>query len=215
MWSGVEEGHWLSDKGNTIRMFVWIRFEEALSIIAGSFMIIQSVLITYVSTYVASLGVETYTPAWYQAVQPFQIWLLIMNLIGLTLSILFGYGAYKVGDYYDVSSLMLMGLVWIFGSFFMLTLAPLTLPALSLLTLAGEVMHGALAFLQLIYAFLSLVGYILFTMGVLELKNNTHLDIFTAAGVLMIIGILFGFTVPLAFIVFGAGLGVAMSRERL
>ncbi len=140
---------------------------------------------------------------------PFMILLIVIDAIMIPITLFFYYATYKIGKYYDLTSLRVAAVLYLVSLAISPIMYLLVLPALSPLATNPASSYYMFTYLILIDLLIGVVGiglYVSMILGLSGLKTKTRIADFGTAEVLWIIGIVLLVTLPIALIFYGGGL---------
>lgn len=140
---------------------------------------------------------------------PFLILSIVAFAVMVPITLLFFYSTYKIGKYYDLTSLRLVAVLYVVSIVFSPIEYLVILPLSSSLAANPPSSYYMLTYLILAELLIVVVGltvYVSMIMGLSGLKTKTQIADFGTAEVLWIIGIALIITLPIAIIFYGSGL---------
>jgi hypothetical protein len=148
---------------------------------------------------------------------PFMVVLIIVEAVMVPITLFFYYATYKIGKYYDLTSLRTAAVLYLVSIFVSPAEYLVVLPLSSSLIANPAPMDNLPTFPFLILLLIIVVGlslYVSMMLGLSGLKTKTQIKDFGTAEVLWVIGIVLVVTLPIAIIFYGSGLKkLATQRE--
>jgi hypothetical protein len=189
--------------------------------IAGLVGIVFAVSLVFVVFFsvlpIGSLAGLSNLTAFFGSIQ-FVILLIVIEAIMVPITLFFYYSTYKIGKYYDLTSLRVAAVLYLVS----LAVSPieylLFLPAFSSFTVNPASYSYMLTYFVLIDLSIGVVGislYISMILGFSGLKTKTRIADFGTAEVLWIIGIALIVTLPIALIFYGGGLKKLAAQQEM